>query len=77
MAICLDYKRDTFHLMLSNKCNVLSSFKERVNAIRRCADIIEQRTKDKGVKRLCMAIVGNKDDVAVIITVDSMVEKLG
>jgi len=77
MAFCLDYKKDTFHLMLSNKCNVLSSFKTRANAIRRCAKIIQQRTKDKSVKRLCMAIVNNKDDAVVIITLDNMVEKLG
>jgi len=77
MSICLDYKKDTFHLMLSNKCNVLSSFKERANSIRKCAKVIQQRTKDKAVKRLCMAIRSNKDDSAVIITVDSMVAKLG
>jgi hypothetical protein len=56
---------------------MLTSIKARANSIRKCAKVIQQRTKDKAVKRRCMAIRSNKDDSAVIITVDSMVEKLG
>ena len=59
-------KSDTLTLLLANAIHYSEPPKERAKAIRKCAKVICQRTKDKALKSACRAIRNEKNDYLVV-----------